>query len=322
MTENNGEATGLDTATLPESVVSAEGIVKRFGTLEVVQRVTFDIRPKECFGFLGPNGAGKTTMVNLLTSRSPITAGSIHVFGLDIEKHYRKIKEKIGIVPQEENLDPDLTVLENLVLYAGYFGVSRKKAKGRAAELLGFMQLTEKKDAKISSLSGGMKRRLLIARSMINQPKLVVLDEPTIGLDPQARHLVWNKLRALKEEGGVTMLLTTHYMEEAARLCDRLIIMDEGRIVAEGTPGALIDKHIGPQVVEIHDGSTSAVELEEIIQGLDVTIERVGNLQLLFTRDGKSLIRRLSGVASGRFLLRPATLEDVFFRLTGRELRE
>ncbi|MBI1910034.1 MAG: ABC transporter ATP-binding protein [Deltaproteobacteria bacterium] len=221
------------------SIISARQIVKNFGGLAAVDRVDFEIRSGVCFGFLGPNGAGKTTLMRMIDAASPRSGGDLLVFGEDPEKKAREIKKRIGVVPQEDSLDPDLTVIQNLLMYGRYFDLSSRLSQKRAGELLQFFQLEEKRKAPIDKLSGGMKRRLLIARALINEPELLILDEPTTGLDPQARHAIWDKLRELKGQ-GVTLILTTHYMEEASELCDRLVIMDHGKIIQEGSPSALI----------------------------------------------------------------------------------
>uniref|UniRef100_UPI00263A10F5 ABC transporter ATP-binding protein n=1 Tax=uncultured Methanomethylovorans sp. TaxID=183759 RepID=UPI00263A10F5 len=231
-------------------IIKAEGLVKRYGELTAVDGVSFYVEEGEMFGFLGPNGAGKTTTMKMVQCVSPKTSGKLEVFGMDASAHPREIKKDMGVVPQENNLDPDFTVYENLRNYSRYFDIPSKEADKRIAELLDFVQLVDKKNVMSESLSGGMKRRLVLARALLNNPRLIVLDEPTVGLDPQARHLIWDKLRSLKKR-GVTIVLTTHYLDEAEKLCDRLILMDHGEIVVEGEPGQIIKDHIGTGVVEV-----------------------------------------------------------------------
>ncbi|MGE5578139.1 MAG: ABC transporter ATP-binding protein [Syntrophothermus sp.] len=304
-------------------VVEAVGLTKKYRDLVAVDGIDFAIQSSECFGFLGPNGAGKTTTMKMIYGRLPLTSGQLTVLGKDIAAEARVVKTRVGVVPQEDNLDPDLSVMENLLVYGRYFDLPRRETRRRAVELLDFVQLAEKADVNVEKLSGGMKRRLVIARALINGPELVILDEPTTGLDPQARHMVWQKLRALKAE-GVTLILTTHYMEEATWLCDRLVIMDEGRILAEGEPQALIAEHAGREVLELR---VAEPEHQRILQGLRGQFafhEKVGDLLFLYGQDGERLlhkVRQLS-VPVESSLLRRATLEDVFLKLTGRALQE
>lgn len=255
-------------------IVVAEKLTKEYNGKTAVRDIDFRVRARECFGFLGPNGAGKTTTMNMIYCFSPVTAGRLNVLGLDVREHPREIKSRLGVVPQENNLDPDLKVLQNLLVYASYFRIPAAVAHDRAMELLEFFDLAGRAQEKEDRLSGGMKRRLTIARALINNPALVILDEPTTGLDPQARHLVWQRLRRLKER-GVTLVLTTHYLEEAAQLCDRLVIMDRGEILAEGDPRGLVAKHIGREVVEVgltgenysaHHGETPCQDESEVFQ--------------------------------------------------------
>lgn len=305
-------------------VVEADGLTKKYRDLVAVDGINFTIRPSECFGFLGPNGAGKTTTMKMIYGRIPLTSGRLTVLGKDITVASRAVKARVGVVPQEDNLDPDLTVMENLLVYGRYFDLPRKEARRRAAELLDFVQLAEKADVNVEKLSGGMKRRLVIARALINRPELVILDEPTTGLDPQARHMVWQKLRVLKA-GGVTLILTTHYMEEATQLCDRLVIMDTGRILAEGEPQALIAEHAGREVLELRvEDAQNQQRILEGLKGLYTFHERIGDLLLLHSRDGEHLLHRIKQLAAPveSSLLRRATLEDVFLKLTGRALQE
>jgi lipooligosaccharide transport system ATP-binding protein len=304
-----------------DSVVEARQLLKNYGQVRAVDGTSFEIQPRECFGFLGPNGAGKTTTMRMLYGRVMRTGGSLQVLGLDPSTRSREIRQRIGVVPQSNNLDGDLTVIENLTVYAGFFGIRQAEARERAEHLLEFVQLQTRPAARIWELSGGMQRRLLVARALINQPELLILDEPTTGLDPQARLVVWQRLAELKRQ-GVTIILTTHYMEEASRLCDRLVIMDHGRIVETGTPRSLIEKHAGSQVLEVEwpiDQPTPELGVPDGIRRL----ERVGDRLLLFTPDPSATLRVLKGrLPEETALIRPATLEDVFIHLTGRELQE
>src|SRR5436309_8195477 len=235
-----------------DAAVLARGLVKRYGELEAVRAIDFEVGFRECFGFLGPNGAGKTTTMRMISCASPVTDGELTVLDMAVAEHARDIKRRTGVLPQEYNLDEEVSVLENLVIYARYFDIPARESRPRAEELLEFMALTDKRDWRVPRLSGGMKRRLMVARALMNEPELLILDEPTTGLDPQARHLVWEKLRSLKRE-GVTLLLTTHYMDEAAQLCDRLVTMHEGRILVHGSPRELIAQATSAQVVELYD---------------------------------------------------------------------
>jgi lipooligosaccharide transport system ATP-binding protein len=302
-----------------DTVVEARELVKDYGSVRAVDGVSFAIKPGECFGFLGPNGAGKTTTMRMLYGRILRSGGSLRVLGFDPSAQPREIRMRLGVVPQVTNLDGDLTVLENLMVYGGFFGLNRKLARQRAEQLLDFVQLSGRSSARVWDLSGGMQRRLLIARALINQPELLILDEPTTGLDPQARLAVWQRLSELKSQ-GVTIVLTTHYMEEASRLCDRLVIMDRARIVEAGTPRSLISRHAGGQVLElewpIEAPSPSLADAAAVDR-----LERVGDRLLVFSHDPARALAAL-GQAAGGTLLRPATLEDVFIQLTGRDLRE
>ncbi|MBI1742101.1 ATP-binding cassette domain-containing protein [Candidatus Acetothermia bacterium] len=303
------------------TVVFAENLVKRYRELSAVNGINFSVNPQECFGFLGPNGAGKTSTMRMIYGFSPVTSGRLMVLGKDVMKEMREIKTRLGVVPQEDNLDPDLKVLQNLIVYARYFDIPKSISWARAKESLELFQLWERREAAIRELSGGMKRRLMIARALINQPQLLVLDEPTTGLDPQARHLVWQKLRLLKSQ-GVTMLITTHYMEEAAQLCDRLVLMDKGKIIAEGTPAELIEKHVGRDVLELRlrDGAKTLVK-EQLAQ-LSASSEEAGDTLYVYTDDGRRLHSQLKLSSVDRVLLRTATLEDVFLKLAGHALQE
>ncbi len=305
------------------AIVEAVGLRKRYDKHEVVCGVDFTVRPRECFGLLGPNGAGKTTTIRMLTGFAPYDGGSLAVFGMPMNAaNARSIKSRLGVAPQEENLDPDLTVAMNLRIYASYFGIGAAEARTRVAELLAFAELEDKADARIPTLSGGMKRRLILARALINRPSLLVLDEPTTGLDPQARHLVWERLRDLKRR-GVAMLLTTHYMEEAAQLCDRLVVMDHGRIIAAGTPAALIAEHVGRDVVEIATGDDPGrrARVEALARPLG-RVDAVGDHVILYLNGTHDPREALTAFADEQLVHRRATLEDVFLTLTGRELRD
>jgi lipooligosaccharide transport system ATP-binding protein len=307
-----------------ESTLVARALKKSYGDFEAVRGVDFRVSGGECFGFLGPNGAGKTTTMKMIYGAVIPTSGELEVAGLDVYRYERDIKRRIGVVPQENNLDDELKVKENLLIYGRYYDLPRKVVMRRTEELLDFVQLSEKADATVEQLSGGMKRRLLIARALINDPEIVVLDEPTTGLDPQARLLVWDRLRRLTNEGK-TLLLTTHYMEEAARLCDRLAIMEGGRIIAEGTPGALVEEHVSPQVIELRTDHRSLEELLPIVEAASDAVERTGEDRLLaYTEDADTLLEnvRSSGVGIENTVYRQAGLEDVFLRLTGRRLVE
>jgi lipooligosaccharide transport system ATP-binding protein len=301
-------------------IIEAHGLVKRYKDTLAVAGVDFSIEAQECFGFLGPNGAGKTTLMKLISCVYPLSQGKLLVDDRDVAKDARHIKSTIGVVPQEENLDPDLSVIQNLLVYARYFDIPKEVAKQRAVELLELFQLLERQHSRIESLSGGMKRRLLIARALLNEPKILILDEPTAGLDPQARHLLWQKLRYLKEQ-GVTLLLSTHNMEEASRLCDRLVIMDQGRILAQGRPADLIAQFVGKEVVEVHLKSAERSHLIEQLRDYNVSTEDVEDTLYIFSRDGGSLPPELMEEEK-EAIRRQANLEDVFLRLTGRGLRE
>jgi lipooligosaccharide transport system ATP-binding protein len=306
----------------PSAAVVARGVVKRFGSLEAVRGVDFEVAERQCFGFLGPNGAGKTTLMRMVSCTSPLTAGELTVLGLPVSAG-RDIRRRMGVVPQENNLDEEVSVLDNLLIYAKYFDIPRRIARPTAEELLHFVALQDKKDWRIERLSGGMKRRLLIARSLMNEPDVLILDEPTTGLDPQARHLVWQKLRSLKRQ-GVTLLLTTHYMDEAAQLCDRLVIMDKGRILVDGAPRDLVARETSPQVIEVIEPSPDAVGGLQDLVGLADRVEQLADRWLLYTADGEGLLAKVRGIVPdpAAVWLRGATLEDVFLQLTGRGLLE
>ncbi len=300
------------------SVIMAEDLEKQFGEFVAVDSVSFTVEEGEVFGFLGPNGAGKTTTMKMIQCVSPKTGGKLEVFGMDVSTHQREIKKRLGVVPQENNLDPDFTVYENLMVYSRYFDIPRAKAEPIIDELLNFVQLREKKDTVIEQLSGGMKRRLILARALINTPRLLILDEPTIGLDPQARHLIWDKLKSLQSQ-GITIVLTTHYLEEAARLCDRLVIMDYGKILVEGKPDALVEEYVGTDIVEAENNPKVIACLEKSAASYDV----VGNTIQVYTTNPQELTYALLQECElGHITARSATLEDVFLKLTGKKLRE
>ena len=299
-------------------VLEAKNLEKKFSDVIAVNKINFKVNEGEVFGFLGPNGAGKTTTMRMIQCVSPKTGGDLKVFGLDVEHNQKEIKQIMGVVPQMDNLDPDFSVIGNLLQYARYFDIPIEEAKKRANELIAYVQLTEKKDISIDKLSGGMKRRLVLARAMINEPKLLILDEPTTGLDPQARHLIWEKLKDLSSK-GITVIITTHYMEEAARLCDRLVIMDNGEILVEGTPKDLVKKYVGEHIVEAENTNEiktclekNNINYEVANESVEIYSDKVSDITSLILKECVD-----SGVTA-----RPATLEDVFLKLTGRKLRE
>jgi len=304
-----------------ESYVTARGLTKTFGSFTAVDGIDFDVARGEAFGFLGPNGAGKSSTMRMIGCVSPVTAGELRVLGMDPARDGAAIKARLGVVPQEDTLDVELTVRENLVLYARYFDIPRAAARRRADELLEFVQLSERADDKVEPLSGGMKRRLTIARSLVNEPDVLLLDEPTTGLDPQARHVVWDRLYRLKQR-GVTLVLTTHYMDEAEQLCDRLVIMDRGRIVAAGSPWQLIAAHSTREVLEVRLGDGPAPDIAALLDGAVQRVEPLPDRVLVYTDDGEHAAEVLhdKGVRPVATLVRRSTLEDVFLRLTGRTL--
>ena len=304
-------------------LVHARGLTKRFGSFTAVDAVDFDVRPGEAFGFLGPNGAGKTSTMRMIGCVSPITEGRLEVLGLDPRSDGSAIRRRLGVVPQADTLDMELTVLENLIIYGRYFDLSYKECRRRATELLEFVQLTEKIDSQVEPLSGGMKRRLTIARSLINEPEMILLDEPTTGLDPQARHMVWERLYKLKSQ-GVSLILTTHYMDEAEQLCDRLVVMDHAQIVAEGSPQSLIEQYSSREVLELRFVDLKTPDLEGRGNGLIERTEQLPDRVLLYTDDGEALSEALHAqeIRPVSQLVRRSSLEDVFLRLTGRRLIE
>ncbi|MDT7727495.1 MAG: lipooligosaccharide transport system ATP-binding protein [Actinomycetota bacterium] len=304
-------------------MVQAKALAKRFGQFEAVRGVDVEVRRGEAFGFLGPNGAGKSSTMRMIASVSPRTDGDLRVLGMDPDIDGPKIRARLGVVPQQDNLDNELTVRQNLQVYGRYFGLSRAHVRRKAEELMEFAQLTDRADDEVEPLSGGMKRRLTIARSLVNDPELLLLDEPTTGLDPQARHLLWDKLFRLKAN-GVTLIITTHYMDEAEQLCDRLVVMDAGRIVAEGSPTALIARHSTREVLELRfapgEQASAALTVEDLAERVEVLPDRV----LLYTHAGEAALEQVHarGIRPVSSLVRRSSLEDVFLRLTGRALTD
>ncbi|MER6591066.1 ABC transporter ATP-binding protein [Micromonospora purpureochromogenes] len=307
--------------TTAQPLIQARGLVKRFGDFTAVDGIDVEVRPGEAFGFLGPNGAGKSSTMRMIGCISPPSGGELRILGMDPVRDGPAIRARLGVCPQLDNLDPELTVRENLTTYARYFGVPRAVARARAAELLDFVQLTERADSKVEPLSGGMKRRLTIARALVNEPEIVLLDEPTTGLDPQARHLVWERLFRLKQQ-GVTLVLTTHYMDEAEQLCDRLVVMDGGRIVAEGSPRELIQRHSTREVVELRFAAESQETFAGKLDGLGERVEVLPDRILLYVTDGDAAVGQVEarGLTPASVLVRRSSLEDVFLHLTGRTL--
>jgi lipooligosaccharide transport system ATP-binding protein len=307
------------------AMIRARGLRKSFGDFEAVRGIDVDVRRGEAFGFLGPNGAGKSSTMRMVAAVSPVSGGELRILGLDPAVDGPSIRARIGVCPQEDTLDTELTVRDNLYVYGRYFGLPRKEVRSRVDELLEFVQLSEKAGAKIEDLSGGMKRRLTIARSLINRPEVLLLDEPTTGLDPQARHVVWDRLFRLKQQ-GVTLVLTTHYMDEAEQLCDRLVVMDKGVIVAEGSPLELISAHSTREVAELRFGVAEVGEshdaLAEKVADLGDRVEVLPDRLLVYSNDGEEVIARVHerGLEPAAVLVRRSTLEDVFLRLTGRTL--
>ena len=304
-------------------LVIARHLTKRFGDFTAVDDIDFEVRPGEAFGFLGPNGAGKSSTMRMIAAVSPVTAGHLEVMGLDPATAGPEIRGRIGVVPQEENLDEELSVYENLLIYGRYFGLPKKVIDQRIAELLHFAQLEERRNSRVEPLSGGMKRRLVIARGLINQPEMLILDEPTTGLDPQARHLLWDRLYRLKQQ-GVTLIITTHYMDEAEQLCDRLVIMDKGKIVAAGSPRDLIAQHSTREVLELRFPVGLRDDMLSRLEGLARRTEVLPDRVLLYSDDADESAALLAarGVVPESTVSRRSTLEDVFLRLTGRSLVE
>ena len=317
-----------DETSTTDAVIHARGLRKCFGEFTAVDGVDFDVAPGEAFGFLGPNGAGKTSTMRMIGCVSPVTAGTLTVFGLDPAHDGARIRSRLGVVPQADTLDNELSVLENLLGYGRYFGLPWSESRRRATELLDFVQLTDRAKDQVEPLSGGMKRRLVIARALINEPALLLLDEPTTGLDPQARHLLWDRLYRLKQR-GVTLCLTTHYMDEAEQLCDRLVVMDKAKIVAGGSPRQLIEQYVTREVLELRfnrgEGETDdGAHLDGQLDGLADRIEQLPDRLLVYTADGDATAAAAfeRGLRPASVLVRRSTLEDVFLRLTGRSLVE
>ncbi|MFA4861006.1 MAG: ABC transporter ATP-binding protein [Methanoregula sp.] len=299
-------------------IIDAGDLKKTYGSIVAVAGIRFTVKKGEIFGFLGPNGAGKTTTMKMITCISPRTAGSLRVFGLDPDLSPAEIKQRLGVVPQETNLDPDFSCYGNLITYSRYFDIPEAAAQKKADELLEFVQLQEKRDVPVDKLSGGMKRRLILARALVNSPDLLILDEPTIGLDPQARHLIWEKLKLLKAQGN-TIVMNTHYLDEASRLCDRLVIMDNGKILVEGAPADLVREHVGEEIVEVENTPETAA----CLNGSQIPFETFGDTIQVATGSARNVARLLFDRCQPKNVLtRPATLEDVFLKLTGRTLRE
>jgi lipooligosaccharide transport system ATP-binding protein len=308
-----------------EPLIVARGLTKTFGTFTAVDHVDFEVRRGEAFGFLGPNGAGKSSTMRMIGCVAPLTSGDMRILGMDPATQGPQIRARLGVVPQQDTLDTELPVRDNLYIYGRYFGMSRAQLRPKVDELLAFAQLTDRATSKVEPLSGGMKRRLTIARSLINDPEILLLDEPTTGLDPQARHVLWDRLYRLKQN-GVTLVLTTHYMDEAEQLCDRLVVMDGGRFVAEGSPASLIAEHSTREVAELRfapgDNLAAADRLAEIITGDKERVEELPDRVLLYVADGEQALARAHeiGLRPVSSLVRRSTLEDVFLRLTGRSL--
>ena len=305
------------------SLIHARGLTKRFGALTAVDAIDFDVAPGEAFGFLGTNGAGKTSTMRMIGAVSPRTAGELRVLGMDPGTNGPRIRSRLGVVPQEDTLDTELTVFENLLIYGRYFDISYGETRRRATELLEFVQLNERRDDLVEKLSGGMKRRLTVARALINEPDLALLDEPTTGLDPQARHLVWDRLYRLKQR-GTTLALTTHYMDEAEQLCDRLVVMDKAKIVAEGSPRTLIERYSTREVLELRFPVGIQESLDGQFEGLGERVEQLPDRVLVYTADGEAATAAAHerGLRPESALVRRSSLEDVFLRLTGRSLIE
>jgi lipooligosaccharide transport system ATP-binding protein len=312
-----------DTPTRPDPLIHARGLTKRFGNLVAVDAIDFDVDRGEAFGFLGPNGAGKTSTMRMIGCVSPASGGTLRVLGLDPVIDGPRIRARLGVVPQADTLDRELRVEENLLTYARYFDIPWSIARQRTKELLEFVQLGDRAQSDVEPLSGGMRRRLSIARALINEPELLLLDEPTTGLDPQARHLVWDRLYRLKQQ-GVTIVLTTHYMDEAEQLCDRLVVMDKAKIVAFGSPRSLIDEYSSREVLELRFPSDAELALDGKLDGVADRVEVLPDRVLLYTQDGDAAVMALHerGVHPESTLVRRSSLEDVFLRLTGRQLIE
>ncbi len=308
---------------MSEPLISARGLTKRYGDFTAVDAIDFDVAKGESFGLLGPNGAGKSTTMRIIAATSQRTSGTITILGRDPEEHGPQIRAHLGVVPQQDNLDTELTVSENLFIYGRYFGLSKKFIRAKIEELLEFAQLEEKRDVKVDALSGGMKRRLTIARALVSEPDILMLDEPTTGLDPQARHILWDRLFRLKEL-GVTLVITTHFMDEAEQLCDRLVVMDKGKIMAEGSPLELIKAYSTKEVLEVRFGSDRNKEIAPTLRAMCSRIEELPDRILMYVEDGEALLEEILNkkLHPTTSLVRRSSLEDVFLRLTGRTLIE
>ena len=308
---------------MPAPLIIARGLRKKFGDFEAVAGIDFEVATGESFGLLGPNGAGKSTTMRIIAATSKRTSGEISILGLDPEERGPQVRAHLGVVPQQDNLDTELTVAENLFIYGRYFGLSKKFVESKVDELLAFAQLEDKRDVKVDALSGGMKRRLTIARALVSEPDILMLDEPTTGLDPQARHILWDRLFRLKED-GVTLIITTHFMDEAEQLCDRLIVMDRGRIMAEGSPADLIKRFSTREVLEVRFGSERNKEVAPQLKSLCERMEELPDRLLLYVDDGEALLEEIAAkrLHPNTSLVRRSSLEDVFLRLTGRTLVE
>ena len=308
---------------MPQPVIHAAGLTKIYKELAAVDGIDFEVAPGESFGLLGPNGAGKSTTMRMVGAVSTRTGGELSILGLDPDESGPEIRAQLGVVPQQDNLDMELKVRENLLVYGRYFGLPRAQVAARADELLQFAQLEEKAKAKVDDLSGGMKRRLTIARALINDPRILLLDEPTTGLDPQARHILWDRLFRLKEQ-GTTLVLTTHYMDEAEQLCDRLVVVDKGRIMAEGSPASLIREHSSREVLEVRFGSDRNAGAAEQLAGIGDRLEVLPDRILVYSANGEAALQAVTerGLQPITSLVRRSSLEDVFLRLTGRSLIE
>jgi lipooligosaccharide transport system ATP-binding protein len=308
---------------MPVPVITATSLTKRYKEFAAVDGLSFEVAPGESFGLLGPNGAGKSTTMRMVGAVSTRTSGELSILGLDPNSHGPEIRSQLGVVPQQDNLDMELRVRDNLIVYGRYFGIPREVISKKADELLEFAQLTDRAKSKVDDLSGGMKRRLTIARALVNDPRILLLDEPTTGLDPQARHILWDRLFRLKEQ-GTTLVLTTHYMDEAEQLCDRIVVVDKGMIMAEGSPASLIRDHSSREVLEVRFGSDRNAEVAATITGAGERIEVLPDRILIYSADGEAELVKLTeaGLNPITSLVRRSSLEDVFLRLTGRSLVE
>lgn len=310
-----------DSKDADEYVIAAQNLSKTYGDVTAVDDISFNVPAGEAFGLLGPNGAGKSTTMKMIGGVSQRTSGQLTIMGLDPDQHGPEVRAHLGVVPQQDNLDEELRVRDNLLVYGRYFGLPMSYLRPKADELLEFAQLTDKAKSKVDALSGGMKRRLTIARSLINEPRILLLDEPTTGLDPQARHILWDRLFRLKEQ-GVTLILTTHYMDEAEQLCDRLIVVDKGKIMAEGSPASLIREYSTREVLELRFGSERNTSIGAELEGIGERIETLPDRVLIYAEDGEAALEQVSarGLHPLTSLVRRSSLEDVFLRLTGRSL--